>query len=166
MAECIDLHDRFGDVFQVARDPAAESRVDPWSLVLLCRHGVIYPYGTSRLAAELDGHPCLARRLAALPGVSVIQDGDRERTFLFGLQQFDAVAAIIRPRRRRRLPPEQHAACRERLARFQFRHARQSDICGQGPHAMVADGTDCVRVGNAKVSGEIRHGVRDCSYED
>jgi hypothetical protein len=81
---------------------------------LLCVRGVvIYPAGGDRLAVEVDYHPHVARRLAAIPGVELWQDGDREKTFVFPVELFDVVAAVVQPRKRRRptnLTPEQRQA--------------------------------------------------------
>src|SRR5262249_27981437 len=76
--------------------------------------------GGDRLAVEIDYRPMTARRVAEIPGVELWQDGDHEKTFLFHIDLFPAVAAIVRPRKRRRraLPPEQLKAGGERLARL------------------------------------------------
>ena len=77
----------------------------------------IYPFGGDRLAVEVDGRPGLVKQLTALPGVGLWQDGDGEKTFLFDVARFEAVAAVVRPRKRRRLPEGQRRACTRRLAR-------------------------------------------------
>jgi hypothetical protein len=53
--------------------------------------------------------------LAAIPGVTLWQDGDREKCFLFPADLFPAVAAVVEPRRRRKchLTPEQMARLTE-----------------------------------------------------
>jgi hypothetical protein len=89
------------------------------------REVVIYPDGDGTLAVEVDGHPILAKRLAAVSGVVLCHDGDREKTFLFPLGLFERVAELVQPRRRRRLSPEQREASKSRLARYRFSPARQ-----------------------------------------
>jgi hypothetical protein len=86
---------------------------------LPCRgRGVtIYPHGGDRLAVEVDGRPGLIKKLAAIPGVVLLQNGDGEKTFLFKVALFGPVAAVVRPRQRRRLPEGQRRACLRRLAR-------------------------------------------------
>ena len=124
-ATCVNLLEVFGRDYKVTFDPAYDSRrvprrcLDPWMLQLPCRgRGVtIYPFEGSRLAVEVDGRPGLAKKLAALPGVGLWQDGDGETTFLFDVARFEAVAAVVRPRKRRRLPEGQRRACVRRLAR-------------------------------------------------
>ena len=78
---------------------------------------VVYPWGSGWLAVEVDGRPGLVKKLVAIPGVELRQDGDGEKTFRFDVARFEAVAAVVRPRKRRRLPEGQRRACARRLAR-------------------------------------------------
>ena len=124
-ATCVNLLEAFGKDYQVTFDPAYDRRrvprrcLDPWMMQLPCRgKGVcIYPHGGPHLAVEVDGRPGLVKKLAALRGVRPWQDGDGEATFLFDVALFEAVAAVVRPRKRRRLPEGQRRACARRLAR-------------------------------------------------
>ncbi len=117
---CIDLAARFGRDYRLGHDEAAATwgeRRDPWMRTLLCQRGMIYPFGGDRLAVEVDHHPGVARAVGAIPGVVLWQDGDHEKTFLFHVDLFDAVAALVKPRKRRRchLTTEQLRAGGERL---------------------------------------------------
>src|SRR5262245_44392252 len=94
-----------------------------------CMFGTIYPHGGEMLAVDADHHPKAVRALATLEGVRCWQDGDRETTFIFPLTLFDRVAGVIRPKRRRRLSPEQRA----RLAAHGFARAKT------GSSAQVVD---------------------------
>ena len=124
-ATCINLLEVFGEDFRVTFDPAYDSRrvprrcLDPWMMQLPCRgKGVtIYPWGGGWLAVEVDGRPGLVKKLLAIPGLELWQDGDGEKTFRFDVARFEAVAAVVRPRKRRRLPEGQRRACTRRLAR-------------------------------------------------
>jgi hypothetical protein len=121
-ATCVNLAARFGQDFKITHDPAARTRPqkrDPWMMQLPCRgKGVtIYPFGGDRLAVEVDGRPGLVKKLVAIPDVELLQDGDGEKTFLFEVALFGPVAAVVRPRKRRRLPEGQRRACLRRLAR-------------------------------------------------
>jgi hypothetical protein len=78
---------------------------------------VVYPWGGGWLAVEVDGRPGLVKKLLAIPGLELWQDGDGEKTFLFDVALFEAVAAVVRPRQRRCLPEGQRQACTRRLAR-------------------------------------------------
>ena len=76
--------------------------VDPWLWIIPCRHGHMFPFGSGLLGASTDRRGGIARRLAALPGCRVHQDGDDGLTIMFPEAMFEAVAAILKPRCRRR----------------------------------------------------------------
>ena len=122
-ATCINLLEAFGADYQVTFDPAYDPRrvprrcLDPWMMQLPCRgKGVcIYPHGGPHLAVEVDGRPGLVKKLAAIPGVVLLQDGDGEKTFRFDVANFCRVAEVVRPHRRRRLSPEGRAELARRL---------------------------------------------------
>lgn len=121
-----NLRDLFGDRFRIGYDPAAATRVarmDPWMQTMPCQNGVIYPYGVNRLAVECK--TATARRLTGLPNIIVHQQGDTDWTLLFDLAMFEAVAKIVKPRKRRRLSKEQKAANVEKLKVFQFKNGTQ-----------------------------------------
>ena len=82
---------------------------DLWLLTIPCLHGHVFPFGPGMLAASTNRHGGIAGRLAALPGCRVHQDGDDGLTVVFPEAMFQAVAAIIRPRRRRRWSEAQRA---------------------------------------------------------
>lgn len=126
---CIDLAARFGGRYRITWDEAAGPRpTDPWLMQIPCQAGTIYPHGGDKLALELDYHRHLAKRVAAIPGVRLHQDGDHEKTFVFPSDLFDAVAAIVQPKRRRQLTPEQKQSAVDRLAKYQFRPAAQDQV--------------------------------------
>jgi hypothetical protein len=113
MSDCVDLKQLYGDRYRITvdRESAAGPRDrDPWVLQLPGRYGLIYPYSATHLAVMVDHHPNVTAQLRAL-GLTCCQDGDRETTFLFTPEQFPAVAALVHPRRRPQLSPEE----RERL---------------------------------------------------
>jgi hypothetical protein len=106
---CIDLRERFGQQYRIGFDEAASKKIDPWMQTILCRFGTIYPHGNENLAVEVDGHNRIAKQVGTIPGVVLHQDGDDEKTFIFPLSLFDQVAAIVEPKRVRRLTDEQKA---------------------------------------------------------
>jgi hypothetical protein len=118
--DCINLKERFGREFRITWDPAAGERsVDPWMMTMPCRKGEIYPHGGERLAVEVTSRR-VADRLAAISGVTLWQDGDREKCFLFPVELFPAIAAVVGPRRRRKchLSDEQKAKLAEMGAAY------------------------------------------------
>jgi len=85
---------------------------------LPCQNGLIYPYGQDRLAIECKAPT--AKKLLALPGLHLNQDGETERTLVFDVTTFDAVAEIVKPRRRRILTEQQKVAHAERIRAYRF----------------------------------------------
>jgi hypothetical protein len=127
MAQCIDLMEQFGDQYRVAYEESygAERgddarRHDPWLLTIECQFGHIYPQGGNLLSASTNRRGPVANRLVALPCVRVIQEGDDGFNVVFHVSDFDEVAAVMKPRRRRRLTPDQRAERVERLRKYQF----------------------------------------------
>ncbi len=109
---CIDLRERFGQQYRISHDPAAQTwgeRANPWMMTIPCRWGTIYPHGAQVLALELDGHPKIAKKVVEIPGIVLYRDGDDEKTFLFPVGLFDQVAALVEPKRIRRLTEEHKA---------------------------------------------------------
>ncbi len=91
---------------------------DPWDLFIRCRFGHVYPHGGRYLAASIDGYPRIAARLRRLPCVQIVQDGDHgELTVVFDVRDFDAVAEVIQPRRRRILTDQERQRRAESLAK-------------------------------------------------
>ena len=131
---CINLRERFGDVYKVEleesyhADRGENARTeDPWLQVLLCQHGHIYPHGRDVLAASTNTRGGIARKLAALDCTTVVQDGSDGINATFHVRDFERVAELMKPKRRRRLTVEQRRAAAERLAKYAFKPARQSD---------------------------------------
>jgi hypothetical protein len=56
------------------------------------------------LAASTNSRGPTARKLAALPGTTLHQDGDDGVMVLFPIEMFPAVAALMHPKRRRKPP--------------------------------------------------------------
>ena len=83
------------------------------------------------LTASTSHRGPIAHRLANLPGVNVVQDGDDGLNAVFHVDDFDAVAEIMKPRRRRRLTPDQRLERADRLAKYQFSSATR-DAGGKG----------------------------------
>jgi len=126
MATCINLWKRFRERYRITFDEAAALRGrngDPWLMQIPCRFGTIYPQGGEMLALEVDYHDFTAARLRRL-GLVFTQDGDREKTFLFHVDRFEEVAAIVLPKRRRRLTPEHREASIQRLTAYRFAKPR------------------------------------------
>src|SRR5260370_15261696 len=118
---CINLRERFGQQYRIGFEEGAENRNDPWMMTIPGRFGTIYPHGGENLTVEVDGHARIAKKVGAIPGIVLHQDGDDEKTFVFPVDLFDQVAAIMEPKRIKRLTDEQRARLVEagQLYRFQ-----------------------------------------------
>jgi hypothetical protein len=139
VATCINLQELCGDLYRIGHDEAAQTRgerVDPWTMTVPCQRGVIYPCGGDLLAVEVDYHPSVAKQLAALPGVGCVQDGDQEKTFTFPSAKFDAVAAVVKPRKRKQVSVEERARLVDMGKQHRFGRmptGRGSEISDQRP---------------------------------
>ena len=124
-----DLKALYGARFQITFDQAAEGRSkDPWMMQIPCagKGVMIYPHGENLLAVQCDHRPSIAKRLAEL-GIRLVQDGDAEKTFVFPLDRFEEVAAIVKPRKRRIASPAVKALLAAHANRFDSQKPRGSD---------------------------------------
>jgi len=97
-------------------------------VIIPCRFGHIYPHGDDMLAASVDGHPNVAGVLRRLSCCLIHQDGDDgELTAVFDVADFDRVAQVMKPRRRRRLSEARRAQLVEAGAKTRFQSGVQSD---------------------------------------
>lgn len=126
MTEPINLKERFGKRYRIAFDGAYDPRnrpkdkLDPWAMEIPCERGTIYPHGGNDLAVMVDYRPVTARKLATIPGVALVQDGNHEKTFVFDVGLFAAVAEIVKPRRKRQITEDQRQASIDRLKAYRF----------------------------------------------
>ncbi len=135
MMECINLKQRFGRKYRVRYGESHRedhgnraARDVPELMILLCRHGHIYPAGGQQLAASVDGRPKVAGRLRRLKCCTVHQEGDfGELTVMFDVNDFEEVAQIMQPRRRRQISEAE----RERLRLIGYQKGREAHCEGQ-----------------------------------
>jgi hypothetical protein len=99
---CIDLRPwaeknryrwRYEDGFSATMSP----QETPWFVEVVCHHGLIYPKGGNTLLAYTKSG--LKREIRALPGVEHHQTDDKNEVFRFPLEQLEAVAALLKPKR-------------------------------------------------------------------
>ncbi len=113
MKTCIELTTQFGNRYRVSNEASHRAKrgerrrmQDPWLLTILCQHGHIYPHGGELLGASTNNRGPIAKRLSALPCVGVVQDGSDGINAVFHVNDFDTVAAVMKPKRRRKLSAE------------------------------------------------------------
>ncbi|MBX3027662.1 hypothetical protein KF840_22415 [bacterium] len=134
---CIDLSARYSRRYRIVFEPqAADWPVAdrPWLARIACRHGYVGAQGGERLFAWTD-RPRIGVHLRALPFVERAL-GDAEVRVVFHVDHLDAVLAILRPYRRRRLSEEHRAALvaagTAALARHRAAANTQSDFPAPG----------------------------------
>jgi hypothetical protein len=132
MKTCIDLKERFGRKYRVAYEASYEAERgrcarghEPWLLIIPCRFGHIYPQGGELLAASTNHRGPIAHRLASLPCVRMLQDGDDGINVALNVEDFAKVARVMKPRRRRMLSSEKRVEQTERLRLYRFARAAQ-----------------------------------------
>jgi hypothetical protein len=105
MTDCINLEQLYGVQYKVQCEDGSLCR-DPWRLVMLCKYGHISPYGGQYVMACTDGQGRgLVTRLLAVPSAELIQDGTDGANVRFHIQEFDAVAGLMKARKRRTVNP-------------------------------------------------------------
>ena len=107
-----------------------------WYAEILCKNGLIYPYGGTQLLAHAKSR--IAPAIAKLPGVHQYQTDGTARVLKFPLERLDEVAAILKPRKRRAVgaSPEQLRSMRERQKLLvQVRKSDQERTQGAGNEA-------------------------------
>lgn len=88
-----------------------------WYVEILCKRGLIYPWGEDDLVAFTGVRGTAERLLALDPAVRRCQSGDRENTLRFPSCLLDRVAEVMEPRVKRAGRPLS-AAMREGLKRW------------------------------------------------
>ena len=74
----------------------------PWYVEVPCINGLIYPVGDDNLLACIEEHPRMISKLRNLGPEVVHHQGDV--VFRFPLRLIDAVAGVMKPRRKRPAP--------------------------------------------------------------
>jgi hypothetical protein len=102
--ECVDVRTLGRFRVEGTEDRVAGTKLDPWNFEILCARwkGRIYPHGGTRLQAWITTRRVkgvLAALLAV--GATPWQVGDHEATVLFEVADFERVAAVLRPRKKR-----------------------------------------------------------------
>ena len=130
----INLLEQYGDEFKVGFDPAysaagvPRSKLDPHYMRIECQKGIIFPHNDTRLTAEVEGRQVTRTRLRNLDCTTVIQDGDEFVAVTFDIQDFESVAAVMRPRRRRQVSAEQREKSRELMVNFNRQNTHPASV--------------------------------------
>jgi len=147
---CVNLKERFGRRYKVtyeesyyAERPEFRAAEAPWLMIIPCVRGHIYPHGGTTLAVFIQRGPRV-NRLAQVPGVRIKSDGDDGATFLFDVADFDRVAEIVRPRKRRTrtVSPEERQALLERLQKANYARQGAIQTSSEGQESTIAPRLD------------------------
>ena len=101
--DCLDLAKDF-ESYQIRyEDPAFKGSRCPWHREIICRHGSIAPNGGTGLYAISTGRIRARIRDLSLSDPArfkLTQDGDLECSIVFDVEDFTAVATILKAQRR------------------------------------------------------------------
>jgi hypothetical protein len=118
--DLVDLASRHG--YRLALDESAELDRDQesraWYRRIPAKYGFIAPHSSTEPSAFCSARRLFAR-LEAIPGVRPHQVGDKEASFIFPPDQLDAVAEVLKAKRKRRVSDAERA----RLASLSQRHS-------------------------------------------
>lgn len=138
----IDLMKLFGKRYRVTMDESwnaetSENRSEwskngeiAWYYEIKGRRGTLYMQKENACALEVTGHTYQNMRKDNPFLFEKIRSASEGCTLLVKEPELDSVVALIRPRRRRVLSPEQRAKNIERLKKYAYRPARRDK-----PHA-------------------------------
>lgn len=131
--DCINLKERFGEKYRISWDEhhVHGGTPDPWTMMVPCKHGHIYPNGDDELGFASDKRGGIARKLASQPFAHIAQDGDDGMNITFDVKHWEQVVKIVKPRLRRRLS-EEHKA-KSVLNLEAYRAQRMANERFQGP---------------------------------
>jgi hypothetical protein len=154
----VHLQERFGDRYRVvyeesyyAQHGARARVVDPWFMIIPCQHGHIYPHGDGVLGFASDKKGPVAKRVSQLDFVTTLLDGEDGVNVAFPEEWFEAVAYIVKPRRRRRLSEEHRQKLLESSRRYQFSHGSGApDSAQESPLLSQRDSESMLSVSGPK----------------
>jgi hypothetical protein len=120
MSNCVHLLKQFGGRFKVFNEVEgrpARVRDDAWDLILVGRSGFVAVWGAGLLVACTHSTATTKRLLATVPDSVIVQDGADGANVTFPAEHLDAVAVVLKLRRKRQYTPAQRQAASARLAK-------------------------------------------------
>ena len=103
----LNLKTRFGKLYRICKEQGTEPN-DPAGWTIPAKYGHFYSHGPDAIGVATNGRG-IVRRLLTVAGLVIVQDGSDGINATFPPAEFEAVAKIIRPRKRRKLSPEHKA---------------------------------------------------------
>jgi hypothetical protein len=132
--------------------PTPSTKSDPWLAMIPTKTGHLFTWGADTLGVWLEGRRAGLVRQLVEAGATVRTQGTDGATLVCPIGLFDRVSGMTGARRRRKLSAEAKAAAVERLARYSFGPARQSDF--RGPVCPVALSADLGAVQNEPAAAD------------
>ena len=136
----IDLEKQFGRSYRIEMEESWAAGKGAWHngdalwlKIIPCRCGHIYVHSDTHLGWASDGRGSIAKQMASF--CQVIQDGEDGINVIFPLGAFPGVAALVKPRRRRRLTDEAKAKLLAASEPYRFlpsKHGAGAQNNGQG----------------------------------
>ena len=147
--EICNLKNLFGDKYKITNEGSAQIPEDKeWEWQIPCQSGGhdahIYTHGymgtpnTLGFSGSKRGSRIL-NKLLKIPGVHLHVEGDDEFLVTFPQSCFDQVAAIVNPRRKRRLSKRRKAVLVGQGKRHQFQGKRRSGANSEKKGAVPTD---------------------------
>jgi hypothetical protein len=137
MSNCTSLLHRYGSRFKLfneIRSRRAFARDDPWELIIPGRRGFVAPWGyDGSLVAITNATRTTRRLLVAVPGAVVVQDGSDGANITFMPEHLDAVAEVLKLRRKKQYTPAQRQAAAAQLAKARLKRLSGGDVSTQRP---------------------------------
>ena len=103
----INLNAKCGGRWQIVTDRRiGDGPNDPWSQVVVCQHGLLYPAGMGLIGAVTKRPGEIVDRLRGLAGVGLVSEDEHGAAVVFPEAQLTAVAKLLQPKaaRPRRFP--------------------------------------------------------------
>jgi hypothetical protein len=100
-------------------------RRDPSDLIIRGKFGHVYQHSETMLGVATKTHGRAARQLAAMPGVTVLQNGTDGINAIFLPDLLDQVDAVVQLRRRRVLTESHKAKLAAANAPYRFRASKR-----------------------------------------
>jgi hypothetical protein len=123
----VNLRALFGKQYHISHDESYDaersefrSKEEASLQIIPCRHGHIFPWGGDLLAVSTNVRGHIARQIALLPDVEIVQDGSDGITATFPIRRFNEVAEVVIPKQRRKLSTEHRAKLVAAGAGFRF----------------------------------------------
>ncbi len=112
---------------------------DPWDYTIPCQSGHLYPHGDGLLAWSSDCRSPLVGRVLAVPGTVLEQDGDDGVNVSFPVSALEQVAALVHPKRKRRVSEKLRSHLTEIGRKTRFQHGVQVERHALGRDLMTLD---------------------------